>query len=217
MIPYIVEINSYTQVESIIKEYADQFSIDNFHIMRTVPEKDELLVSQIKDVQSTLSTYQDKLRLITLEGIDNSSSEVQNALLKMLEETSDKIVFILPVVESQRILPTILSRCKFISKKTYDATSHPPLIPFLTLVDVKELRKNMNKTSAFSKEETLQCIEEIIGALPTHTNYASQKNIDYILKVRRLIMDNNVNHILGLDSILIFLSRQGTMKVTHET
>lgn len=217
MIPHIIEINSYTQVESIIKEYAAMFSVDDFHIQRTIPEKDELLLAQIKDVQSTLATYQDKQRIITLEGIDASSGEVQNALLKMLEETSDKVLFILPVVEPQRILPTILSRCKFVSKKTHDSVQLSPLLPFLAIVDNNNLRKNMNAISVFSKEDTLRCIEEILGALPHHAKYATEKNIEYILKIRKLILDNNVNHTLGLDSILIFLSQQGTMKVTHET
>ncbi len=217
MIPHIIEINSYTQVESVIAEYANLFSIDDFHIQRTFPEKDELLLVQIKDVQSTLATYQDKQRLITLEGVDGSSSEVQNALLKMLEETSDKILFLLPVVEPQRLLPTILSRCKFISKKTHDLIQKPPLLPFLRIVDRNNVRKNMNVISGFSKEDTLRCIEEILGALPLYPQYATEKNMEYILKIRKLILDNNVNHTLGLDSILIFLSQQGSMKVTHET
>ncbi len=217
MIPHIIEINSYTQVEATIKEYAHLFSVDDFHIVRTVPEKGELLLSQIKDVQSTLSFSHDAIRLITLEGVDNSSDEVQNALLKMLEEMNEKVLFILPVIEPQRLLPTIVSRCTFVSKRTHDATVRPPFLPFLQLTDAKELKKNMNKVSSFSKEEALQFIEEILGSLPSHAPFASRNHIKHILTMRRLIVNNNVNHILGLDSILIFLSQQGTMKATHET
>lgn len=219
MIPHIVEMNSIAQVDEIIATYANIFSIDSRSIIRIIPEKDELLIDQIRTLQSSLSLFQKEKRLITLEGVDNSSNELQNALLKTLEEANDMLLFLLPVVELQRILPTIISRCKVVFKGQEDSihSSSPPLLSFASIVKSDKPWSHMNKTSAFSKEEVLRCIEEVLAALPTYPAFATQKNLSYILKIRKLIKDNNVNHTLGMDSILIFLSRQGSMKITHET
>jgi len=212
VIPQIREIHAREELEALIEELRDQYSIDPYHVIRIVPEKDELLVGQIKELPTIIMQYQDKQRLVVLDSVDNSGPEVQNALLKILEEGNEHILFVLTVLEPQRLLPTIMSRCAFFPKKVGEKKQYTPPFPMADLSDATHLRKNMNTFSSYSKEDTLSFINELLLALPHTPLLATQKNIAYILHVRRLIMNNNVNHLLGIDSILIFLAEPSSMK-----
>lgn len=50
-------------------------------------------------------------RVVLVEGIDRAGDQIQNALLRALEEPSDRHVFVLVVDEPSRLLPTVRSRC----------------------------------------------------------------------------------------------------------
>lgn len=51
-------------------------------------------------------------RVILVEGVDRAGEQVQNALLKALEEPSDRQVFVLVADDPGRLLPTIRSRAQ---------------------------------------------------------------------------------------------------------
>lgn len=51
-------------------------------------------------------------RIVLVERADRASEHIQNALLKALEEPSDRHAFILVADEPARLLPTIRSRCQ---------------------------------------------------------------------------------------------------------
>jgi hypothetical protein len=51
-----------------------------------------------------------ELRVVVVEGADRASEQIQNALLKTLEEPTDRHVFVLVADEPARLLPTIRSR-----------------------------------------------------------------------------------------------------------
>jgi hypothetical protein len=51
-------------------------------------------------------------RVVLIERADRASEQIQNALLKVLEEPTDRHVFILVADEPRRLLPTIRSRCQ---------------------------------------------------------------------------------------------------------
>lgn len=51
-------------------------------------------------------------RIILVEGADRASEQIQNALLKALEEPTDRHAFILVADDVSRLLPTIRSRCQ---------------------------------------------------------------------------------------------------------
>ena len=54
-------------------------------------------------------------RLVVIVEVERATEEAQNALLKVLEEPPSKTFFILTSVETERVLPTVLSRCRAIS------------------------------------------------------------------------------------------------------
>ncbi|HSI99317.1 MAG TPA: hypothetical protein VLA59_02905, partial [Patescibacteria group bacterium] len=51
-------------------------------------------------------------RVILIERADHASEQIQNALLKALEEPTDRHTFILVADDPSRLLPTIRSRCQ---------------------------------------------------------------------------------------------------------
>jgi DNA polymerase III delta prime subunit len=51
-------------------------------------------------------------RVVLIERADRASEQIQNALLKALEEPTDRHTFILVADEPSRLLPTIRSRCQ---------------------------------------------------------------------------------------------------------
>lgn len=51
-------------------------------------------------------------RVVLIEGADRANEQTQNALLKVLEEPTDRHTFVLVADEPQRLLATIRSRCR---------------------------------------------------------------------------------------------------------
>ncbi len=60
------------------------------------------------------------LRKVYLIAADALNEQGQNALLKSLEEPPDYVVFLLTVIGSERLLPTILSRVSLIKLRRYN-------------------------------------------------------------------------------------------------
>lgn len=56
--------------------------------------------------------------VIVITGIDTMKKESANAFLKLLEEPSDNIIFILTASKTDQLLPTITSRCQQIRLQT---------------------------------------------------------------------------------------------------
>lgn len=51
-------------------------------------------------------------RVVLIDGVDRANEQTQNALLKVLEEPTDRHTFVLVADEPQRVLPTIRSRSR---------------------------------------------------------------------------------------------------------
>jgi DNA polymerase III delta prime subunit len=51
-------------------------------------------------------------RVVLVDGADRANEQAQNALLKVLEEPTDRHTFVLVAEDARRLLPTIRSRCR---------------------------------------------------------------------------------------------------------
>ena len=65
--------------------------------------------------QLALKPWGGGYRVVVIVEVERATEEAQNALLKILEEPPSKTFFILTSVETERVLPTVLSRCRVIS------------------------------------------------------------------------------------------------------
>ena len=77
-------------------------------------KKKQISVSQIRDLSSFLSLTSHRsngLRIVLIQPAEALNIASANALLKMLEEPAEGVIFILVAHQLQRLLPTIISRC----------------------------------------------------------------------------------------------------------
>lgn len=82
-----------------------------------VPEKigKSIKIEQIRNIiQQSNQTTQSAYKIIILDPAESLLIASSNALLKNLEEPTDRTLFILITGSPGRLLPTILSRCQFI-------------------------------------------------------------------------------------------------------
>ena len=78
------------------------------------PEGQFIRIDAIRRLQRSLSyrPYEGKRRVCLLDGADRMTAESANALLKTLEEPPPDTLLILLAAETERLLPTIVSRCQ---------------------------------------------------------------------------------------------------------
>jgi len=84
----------------------------NFHLLDINDEKKNIDINQIRELISNLnkSSFNDKPRFVLIDNIEFLNINSLNALLKILEEPSLNVFFIL-INNNKKILTTLLSRC----------------------------------------------------------------------------------------------------------
>lgn len=199
MIPKIITIHDDEEGEIVIRQLIAAHTIDRSHVMVLRPEKEELTIDQIRLMQKDVTVSFSRQVLIVLYGLDVSGAEVQNSLLKIIEEESERLYFVFLVKDISRLLPTVISRCSLIGKPL--PLKESTYVPFSFTINSESTRD--------------EAIAKIDTFLLSHSLKNSQQ-LRYIVSIRKLILDNNVNPILALDSILLFLTKNSTMNAIHE-
>lgn len=74
----------------------------------------DILIDQVRALQHTLalSPYAGAFRVALLPDFQRATTEAKNALLKTLEEPSDRVVLLVTANAPEGLLPTIVSRCE---------------------------------------------------------------------------------------------------------
>ena len=85
----------------------------NFYLIDLLNEKKNIDVAQIRKMISytNKSIFNDKVRFILIDNIENLNKNSVNALLKIIEEPNENVFFILINNNEKNILPTLKSRC----------------------------------------------------------------------------------------------------------
>ena len=206
VIPQIITIVDENERDSFIRQYIFDKKIDPSHVLILKPEKDELSIDQVRQLQKDVCVSFEKEVLIGIYSLDNSGIEVQNSLLKIIEEQGDRLSFLLLVTDPVRLLPTILSRCSLI----YYGSKEPHHQEDGVITDCID-HFSFIKNSDTTKGEAVARIDHL---LRSHT-ISSSKILTHILSIRKLVLENNMNPLLALDSILLFLTKPGTIKVLN--
>jgi len=93
------------------KKFEDENHLDFMYIKKP-KDKTGIVVEQIKELQNRLSVMPEGERYcVLIENAQLMNAQVQNKLLKLLEEPKAPVVFILLSENSDSLLPTVLSRC----------------------------------------------------------------------------------------------------------
>ena len=113
------EKNSYSLEEHKINPENHSFKLlksnihPNFYLLNSINYDGEIKIDQVRNLLKFLrnTTYNNNLKIIMIDNIENLNLNSSNALLKCLEEPTDNTFFLLIHNESKKILNTIKSRC----------------------------------------------------------------------------------------------------------
>jgi len=171
-------------------------------------------IADVREIQRKiyLSPLKGDFKGVLLDATSGATTEAQNALLKTLEEPPESTLIIVQVLNSDEILPTILSRCKVIelsSKIEYSDTSK--FIKILSSTDgvgerlklAQDLSKDSPRGEA-GKNEALDFLESLIIDLRKDL-VANYKKVESIQKFHTVIKTTNVNLRLALENLFLNL------------
>ena len=118
MNPYDInkfEIHSENKSFKLIKNLTHP----NFHLIDLLDDKKIIEISQIRKAisYSQKSSFDNNYRIVLIDNIEFLNIYSSNALLKIIEEPNEKLIFILIHNNSKKIIETIKSRCIIYKKK----------------------------------------------------------------------------------------------------
>jgi len=93
-------------------KHADVTSID-------LDSRAEIGIDDMRELQrlANLPPYEGKSKVFIIDDAEYLSTEAANSLLKILEESPSRVVWLLLATEEQHLLPTIVSRCQRLELK----------------------------------------------------------------------------------------------------
>lgn len=85
----------------------------NFYIIKKSQDKRDIDISQIRNLNNFVnkSSFNNHLKIVLIEDIENLSLSSSNALLKLIEEPNKKVQYFLIHDNSKYVIDTIKSRC----------------------------------------------------------------------------------------------------------
>lgn len=91
-------------------------------------EKGTIAIETVRSLYKLTRTHRDTALVIVIDDAESMGREAQNALLKLLEEPTDNVYFVLTSHMSQLLLPTITSRMQHIDALPLPTTLWETLI-----------------------------------------------------------------------------------------
>lgn len=187
------------------------FKISKFDIDRIETEK-SLGISEIRLLQKRifLKPIENENKCVILELFSGVGLEAQNAFLKLLEEPPANTIIIMLVLETDFLLPTILSRCNIINLKKTKKIDSENLSKNLKVLN--ELIKGKNvlflaQNNGKSREEALSFLEELI--LTAEKNLETEKEFSKAIKKMQktytIIKTTNISPRFALENLFLSL------------
>ena len=109
----------YDSIKNIINKENRSFKLlqnnshPNIYLIDLLKDKKNIDISQVREMitYTNKSSFNDISRFILIDNIENLNNNSVNALLKIIEEPSENVFFILINNNEKYILPTLKSRC----------------------------------------------------------------------------------------------------------
>lgn len=143
-------------------------------------------------------------RRIMVISFDRMTHEAQNALLKSIEEPQADTHFIILVPDTDRVLPTILSRCQVITGEHSAGETRMDVVEFLRtnlagrFVMIEEWTKNKKDEDNLSKSEVIHFLDQLEKKLWEKGNHDEQLFTD-IRQMRQYAQIRGASHRIILD------------------
>lgn len=220
MIPHLVVGSDEKSIDNYLQDFIKKNKISANFIFKIYPANKEFSINQIREIRRQLMIDAGTQRLFVLYDFATASGEAQNAFLKTLEERSEDNYFLLICQSLGHILPTIISRAKIHkleSKKKPSDEGALKLISYfekiLTANDYSFLADFWGKEEIYKEPD--QLISEMLAFFRAKLKSGDAMAaivLKEILRVKNLIVSNNVNPRLVLDNLLIFIFKTYSMK-----
>ncbi len=211
MTPLIIVGKTKTSLTSYLKKYLKDNLFPSYLIYEIKPLKQEIVIAQIRQLKKELSLIQTGKRLVIFYNLDNSSLEVQNALLKTLEEKNEAVQFIILVNNLQKIIPTIQSRSKVINlSQKIELNLDQRYVKILEKVEKSKQPDFLAEVELdrVTREQSLEFINQLLiyyRQKLVKDSVKASRIIKQAMILKNLIENNNLNPQLTLDSLLIFI------------
>lgn len=182
---------------------------NNLSVKIVEPEKNNIDKNKILEIKKYITTKSQesdyKIYFISNAEMMNQSSS--NTLLKTLEEPSDNVIAFIITGNSNKLLPTILSRVeRFTNYYQTETTSDEPLIiDSLSFKNYEEFINIKKKLQTLEKQELIETLRKLGKKLLIES--VTSDNINKILLIEKIIniLENNGNIDLTLDRMYIEL------------
>lgn len=208
-LPIILKSDSKTAVSSYIKK-----TFPGAICFEYEPEKTEYSINQIRSLQKDIIYSHTQLHIYRLNNFDLSTTEAQNALLKLLEDPPPLNKIILVVNNEYLLLETIRSRALLITLNIIPKLNNPH-VPLKYSHIFQSQKYNVLGNSDFivkTKQDAVDKINELISEF----RYVNSKNTSQILTecvaTLKSVYALNINPQLALDHLLIFIIKLYTIK-----
>lgn len=162
--------------------------------IRPLEDKKELVLEQIQEFRKTLRYTYTNIFLVGIEGMDRSGVEVQNTLLKTLEEHQPTVHILIKVSNIHSLVPTIVSRCK--------------------VVDISENKRSSDELDNFVDTDAKLTVSYVDTYLINKSKKAKTiVELRFLLQYRQLLLNNNVAPQTVYDSVLNFYKKQDSISM----
>jgi DNA polymerase-3 subunit delta' len=98
------------------REILDEMVADPLYVVQ-FEKAHSIKIDEIREIKrrASMRPVEARCRVVILSGAEKMTEEAANSLLKLLEEPPDDMIFFLTASKPERLLPTIVSRCREIS------------------------------------------------------------------------------------------------------
>lgn len=207
---FVIENSTSSFRKSFIKKIQQVNHLTNQQTIFFENEKsNSIKVENIRDLVKSLNNLsQENSYIIIIDDLDEANKQVQSALLKLFEDRSEKLIFLIFVTNPHALLNTILSRSNLIipqNTKKRQVESKD----LMQIIKTKEAIFQFTNENSKSKTKLSKLLDdwidferEIIISEPKN----AQKRINWLKSVlisRNLVKNNNVNLEFTIDNLTI--------------
>ena len=173
----------------------DNFNYPDLYIIDVADDSNVIKKEQILKLEDEFknTSILDNLKIYIIKNSDKMNQYASNTLLKFLEEPNDNIIGILLTNNKFKLLPTIVSRCQYLSLRDYynvskDDNSIYELISFIFNKNslflnydyiINSLFNDYNEKGKIDKNKIINGITNICFILENYL-YADDNNLNFL-------------------------------------
>ncbi|PIY68599.1 hypothetical protein COY90_05165 [Candidatus Roizmanbacteria bacterium CG_4_10_14_0_8_um_filter_39_9] len=220
MISRLIVYKQKKLLSKYIRAYIEERSITPLNVIEIDPDNKILTIDDIRFLQKTLATHIPKERLFVIYSFELASIVIQNALLKTLEEKSERNSVFISTTNPESTLPTIRSRMQlvYVDKDQEDFLLQEEVKGYDVLYEqLKEGYHFMgNPLLSTTKEDSIVFLDKLTLYLRNKMRMATSVQfahcIKAIFKTKEQIIYSNATPQLALDNLLISIHKTVSMK-----